>query len=214
MPSVNHVISPHWMHWISRLLNRDGVLEPAPTPRLPLQVPVHVVLLPGSCKVSCHRGREKKLQFPGSQHPQQRLHARILPCLWSPPVPKLALTAEVRYDAESKEHVTLFELIWWHAVAGLNTNYHVSSDKSGGKKRWSFNKFIMKANDSYINQTASLRGKLSQLNTEVTEVNSTVVTPPLVSFLLSSRDDSLLQQCLVLPSPALRQEWHFSRHLL
>ena len=59
----------------------------------------------------------------------------------------------------------------------------------------------MKANDSYINQTASLREKLSQLNTEVTKVNSTVVTPTLVSFLLNSRNESVLQQCLVLPSP-------------
>ena len=58
----------------------------------------------------------------------------------------------------------------------------------------------MKANDSYINQTASLREKLSQLNTEVTKVNSTVVTPTLVSFLLNSRNESVLQQCLALPS--------------
>lgn len=59
----------------------------------------------------------------------------------------------------------------------------------------------MKANDSDINQTASLREKLSQLNTEVTKVNSTVVTPTPVPFLPSSRDDSALQQCRALPSP-------------
>lgn len=134
--------------------------------------------------------------------PRQHLHTRIFPHLWSSAVPKLVLTAELHYGTESKAHVTMFELIWWHAIAGLNTNYHVSSDKSGGKKGWSFNKFIMKANDSYINQTASLRERLGRLNTEVTKVNSTVMTRTLVSFLLSSRDESVLQQCLVLPSPS------------
>jgi len=59
----------------------------------------------------------------------------------------------------------------------------------------------MKANDSYINQTASLREKLSQLDTEVAKVNSTVVTPTLVSFLLGSREEPVLQQRRVLPSP-------------
>lgn len=121
--------------------------------------------------------------------PRQHLHTSVFPPLWNPSVPKLVLTAEIRYDTESKERVRLFELIWRHAVAGLNTNYRVSSDKSGGKKRWSFNKFIMKANDLDINQTASLREKLTQLNTEVTKVNSTVMAPTLASFLLSSRRD-------------------------
>lgn len=57
----------------------------------------------------------------------------------------------------------------------------------------------MKADDSYINQTASLREKLSQLNTEVTRVNSAVVTPALVSSLMGSGGESLLG---VLPSAA------------
>lgn len=49
----------------------------------------------------------------------------------------------------------------------------------------------MKANDSYINQTASLREKLSQLNTEVTQVNSAVVTPALVSSLMGPGGEAL-----------------------
>lgn len=83
----------------------------------------------------------------------------IFPCLGSPP----SLAAELRSHRERRDRVGLFELVPWRAIiAGSNTNYHVPSDKyGGGKKRWSFNKFLMKANDSYINQAASLKGEVS-----------------------------------------------------
>lgn len=62
---------------------------------------------------------------------------------------------------ESREPVGLLELLWWHTTVGSSTNHHLAGDKSGGgKKRWSLNEFLMKANDSYINQAASLKGEV------------------------------------------------------
>lgn len=69
---------------------------------------------------------------------------------------------------------------------------------------------IMKVNDLDINQTASLREKLSQLNTEVRQVNSTVVSPALVSPLMGPQHESLLWLLL---SSLFWQEWHFFLHL-
>lgn len=58
-----------------------------------------------------------------------------------------------------------------------DTNYHAANDKYKGKKKqqWSFNKFIMKTNGSYINHPALLLKNLTYSDMETTRVNFKII---------------------------------------
>lgn len=54
-----------------------------------------------------------------------------------------------------------------------DTNYYAANDKYKGEKKqqWSFNKFIMKTNGSYINHPALLLQNLTYSDMETARVN-------------------------------------------